>query len=117
MGTNYYLQRKKPRLVYDEYHIAKRSGGWVPHFQTSDPYHAYDADAPSYHSVEDIRKLLRSGEYVLVDEYEEAWEGEEALAELEGLCAWEGDRAPELGGPYGCYQDPEGYYFENVEFA
>lgn len=33
MGTNYYLRKVKPRLVYDEYHIAKRSAGGASAFR------------------------------------------------------------------------------------
>lgn len=118
MGVNYYLRASKPRLVFDEYHIAKVSAGWRPHFQDSEdalnaPRSEDEPQAPSYHSVADIRNLIRSGDYTIVDE-----EGEEAPdpeAELDAIAAWCPDgRDPSLGG--GDYLDPEGYRFSRVYF-
>lgn len=134
MGTNFYLRRVEPREVHDEYHIAKRSAGWRIHFQDSEAYKHDEVPAPSYHSVADIRSLLKSGEYQLADEYGTTWEpGSESLEEFAELCAWNGgpkftepareylgayDNPP--GVPYdhaGGYRDPEGYRFDSREFS
>lgn len=140
MGTNFYLRRVKPREVHDEYHIAKRSGGWKIHFQDSTEYqnefYGDGPEPPSYHSVGDIRKLLESGEYQLSNEYGDVYEpGYESLREFDELCQWNGgprftqpavpyngryDNPP--GVPYdhcgtGGYRDPDGYYFDSREFC
>lgn len=91
MGTNFYLRRVKPREVHDLMHIAKRSAGWVIHFQDStDGYAEPHDDAPeppAFHSVADIRDLLESGDWQLADEYGDVWEpGEESLREFDKLC-------------------------------
>lgn len=134
MGTNYFLRKTKPRLVYDEYHIAKQSAGWRIHFQDSEAYR-FDEDAPSYHSVDDIRRLLESGEYELADSYGRTW-GELSVAEFEDLCKWNGgahcdgkpfsdyphgeppwDHFPGSPGCLGGYRDPQGFFFEPGEFS
>lgn len=133
MGTNFYLRRVKPREVHDLMHIAKRSGGWLIHFQDSAAGYAEPHDdapePPAFHSVADIRNLLASGEWQLADEYGESWEpGEESLREFDQLCKWRG--GPQFDGnpigsyPYGeppyehtgGYVDPEGYQFTSVYF-
>lgn len=138
MGTNHYLRRVRPRELHDEYHICKTSGGWVVHFQDStahqDEHHGDDGWAPpSFHSVADIRDLLKTGEWQISNEYSEVCEpGEESLREFERLCAWRGGKAfegkppnpryPEGDPPYesvrlnGSYRDPEGYLFTTEDF-
>ena len=105
MGTNFYLQRKKP-TIRESVHIGKRSFGWLMHWDACDESmwprwcdtdHScsfddeYEPKLPhSIHSVEDIRSFLRTGEWELVNEYGEVsadWEGE-----LEKLCAWDGGK-------------------------
>lgn len=75
MGTNFYIKRKKPRRVYDEYHIAKRSMGWKPSFEGYENTGEYD-DRPSIRSVADIKELVDSGEYEIRSEYGDvlAWD-------------------------------------------
>lgn len=68
MGTNFYIRKTKLREVYDEYHIAKTSCGWLPSFQAYTPYCKWD-ERPSIHSVSDIKKLVDEGSYTIVDEY------------------------------------------------
>ena len=144
MGTNFYLRRVKPREVYDEYHIAKRSAGWRIHFQDSTTYTdqwwrgSDEPEPPSYHSVADIRALLESGEYQLSDEYGRTWEpGWDSVAEFLELCKWMGgsgftapavEKIPDApydnppGVPYdhgrwpGEYRDSEGYCFDSGDF-
>ena len=136
MGTNFYIRRVKPREVHDLMHIAKRSAGWVIHFQDStegyaDQYYD-DPEPPEFHSVADIRALLESGEWQLADEYGDAWEpGEESLREFDELCRWRGGPAfeanpvgeyPHGDPPYEStfgpsdYVDPEGFRFTSVYF-
>lgn len=134
MGTNFYLRRVKPREVHDEYHIAKRSGGWVIHFQDSTPYR-FDDNAPSYHSVDDIKRLLESGEWQLSDEYGNVFDpGDESVEKLKDLCSWvgggrfEGKTPKRYEGvndyksdrpliPSHHYRDPQGFCFDSEEFS
>lgn len=128
MGTNFYLRRVKPREVYDEYHIAKRSAGWRIHFQNSDWYHPSEPNnltepgryapcqlhwpdegevPPHYRSVADIRALLESGEFQLADEYGTTWgAGAASVAEFEELCRWMGGSDLD-GKECSAYQDGE----------
>lgn len=138
MGTNYYIKRVKPRLVYDEYHIAKISAGWRVHFEAYPhsaedyPYEPCDEERPEVASVADIRALLESGEYRLTNENYEEWEpGPDSLEKLDELLAWNGGpafdgrpcgRYPDGEPPYendglpGSYRDPEGFVFSMCEF-
>lgn len=68
MGTNFYLRNKKPRLVYDETHIAKTSWGWKPSFEQ----HIGEIE-----SVRQLKTAYDSGEYTIVDEYGEEYSWEE----------------------------------------
>ena len=133
MGTNFYIRRVEPREVHDLMHIAKRSAGWVIHFQDSeDGYDEPLEDAPeppAFHSVADIRRLLESGEWQLCDEYGDVREpGADSLRAFDELCAWMGGDGfgwsgtppnpnyPEGEPPYesvfpGSYRDPDGYIF------
>lgn len=67
MGTNFYLRKKKPRLVYDEIHIAKTSFGWKPTFECHEG---------EIESVRQLKTAYDSGEYTIIDEYgdEYTWE-------------------------------------------
>lgn len=68
MGTNFYLRKKKPRLVYDEIHIAKTSWGWKPTFECHEG---------EIESVKQLKTAYDSGEYTIVDEYDEEYSWEE----------------------------------------
>lgn len=139
MGTNHYLRRVRPREVHDEYHICKTSGGWVVHFQDSteaqgEVYDDGELVPPSFHSVADIRNLLKTGEWQISNEYGDVCApGEESLRELDRLCAWRGGprfedkppnpNYPDGDPPYehvmlrGAFRDPEGYLFTTGEFS
>lgn len=139
MGTNYYLQRKKPTL-HETIHIGKRSFGWAMHWDSCDEInwprwcdedHSYsfgpDGDGAepvlphSIHSVEDIRAYLRTGEWDLVNEYGEVYD--DPLAKIDELCQWDGGKEGwnrnnpdkpatwELSIPSG-YRDSEGQVFD-----
>lgn len=134
MGTNFYLRRVKPREVHDEYHIAKQSAGWLIHFQDSTPYQEWN-DAPSYHSVDDIMRLLESGEWQISDEYGCVIEpGEDSVKKFEKLCSWVGGKRFEGNEPkpysrfddckddrpfipHHDYRDPQGFCFDRQEFS
>lgn len=131
MGTNFYLRQKQP-TVRRTIHIGKRSWGWLFHWDSCDEidYPRWcDEDRDQYvhelphsiKSVEDIRAYLRTGEWELVDEYDNVlpdWE-----AEIEGFCQWDGgksswnERHPDkpvkwhVQVPSG-YRDSEGQIFD-----
>lgn len=116
MGTNYYLRRVKPREVYDEYHICKCSAGWKVHFQDSTEYR-WEEDAPSYHSTEDIKYLLSTGEYQLMNEYDDIFDpGEASLEKFNKVLNHEpdGDESYVTGSDY---RDARGYLFTAAEFC
>lgn len=116
MGTNYYLRRVKPREVYDEYHICKCSAGWKVHFQDSSEY-KWKENAPSYHSTEDIKYLLSTGEYQLVNKYGDLTEpGAESLAAFHKLLKHEPD-SDESRVTSDDYKDVNGYLFTPAEFC
>ena len=132
MGTNFYLRRKQP-TIRQTVHIGKRSWGWKFHWDSCDEtnYPRWCDEDPDWedakslpHSitcVEDIRAYLRTGDWELVDEYNEVHEDWEA--EIEGFVNWDGgrdawnERHPdepvewELKEPSG-YHDREGQVFD-----
>lgn len=109
MGTNFYIRRTEPRLVYDEYHVAKTSAGWLPSFEAHSSYEG--DDRPSVHSVADIKALVDSGAYTIVDEYGDGYD-------------WDGfaERVLEFGDEFNCrshtnaYVDPQGFEFLEYEY-
>lgn len=111
MGTNFYIQRTKPREVYDEYHIAKTSGGWLPSFEAYTPCGEWD-ERPAVHSVSDIKTLVESGDYVIIDEYDTEYD-------------WDGftERVLEFGDDFHNrshhpdFKDPQGYEFLCCEYS
>ena len=131
MGTNFYLRQKQP-TIRRTIHIGKRSCGWLFHWDSCDEidYPRWcDEDTDQYvyelphsiKSVEDIRAYLRTGEWELVDEYDNVlpdWE-----AEIDGFCQWDGgksswnERHPDrpvkwdVHVPSG-YRDSEGQIFD-----
>lgn len=72
MGTNYYLRKKKPRIVYDEVHLAKRSYGWHPLFQKSVDVCCLD----------DVRMAVEEGDCVIVDEDGDEFSYDEFIAKV-----------------------------------
>ena len=65
MGTNYYAVKVKPTLYNRKIHIGKSSYGWLFLFH----------DCECFHSYPQVKRFLddcvRTGEYVLFDEYGE----------------------------------------------
>lgn len=111
MGTNFYIRKTKPLEVYDEYHIAKTSCGWLPSFQAYTPCGEWD-ERPSIHSVSDIKALVDSGDFVIVDECDEVYD-------------WDGftKRVLEFGNDFHCrshhpdFKDQQGYEFISCDYS
>lgn len=99
MSTGWYIRKLKPRTVYDKFHIAKTmahktviekykngSDGWLANMSLD-----LDIDSdprPSVYGMYDIRRLIVSGEYELVDEYGESYgTGIKGLKEFDRLVA------------------------------
>lgn len=95
MGTNFYMRRAKPILCFPEFHIAKRSYGWKPLFESNgddeDVYHL-ETERPVVHSIDDVRGYVESGEWVIVDEYGTEFEFDEFMRYLNENFRNEGDR-------------------------
>ena len=117
MGTNIYMRRKEPRMVpmYDEVHVCKLSGGWRVHFDgSSAEQNEYDEHAPHIGSMDDLRGYLSTGEWELVDEYDEPTTLERVL---------EHDRYMRDGKLWNTrvsmdnYYDREGYPWSRWEFS
>ena len=66
MGTNFYLRHDSRYGEIQEIHIAKTSCGWLPLMQTS----------RNINSVKDIKSAYDTGDFIIVDEYDEeyTWE-------------------------------------------
>ena len=67
MGTNYYAVRTTPTTWESEWriHIGKSSAGWLFLFQDCDYFHTYPQ------VVKWLDDNVRSGNYVLMNEYDE----------------------------------------------
>lgn len=122
MGTNYYIRKARPVEAYPTFHVCKLSMGWNVHFQDSEDNadSCAGAECPAFHSAADIGNLLSSGEWVLVDENGNSWEGDAALEEFGSVCSWRGgDRceSPRDGYLGRDYRDPEGFLFSSVDFS
>jgi len=123
MGTNYYAVKKEP-TIRESVHLCKRSFGWKTSWQATDENEVgrwCDRDPSiddegrhvdelhslphSIHSVDDIRSLMRTGEWLLVDEYGAVYDDwESKIDDLESR-SYEGDFEPrdhvaECGGGF-----------------
>lgn len=76
MGTNYYAEKKKPRIVkvYDKIHLGKSSYGWRFLFQEQDEFHNFE-------QFKDF--ILNNKEYIIKDEYDRIIKPEELLNLIE----------------------------------
>lgn len=112
MGTNYYLKATRPREVYDEVHIAKCSSGWKPSFQASDETEF----TPAVNSVDDMQRLVESGEWVIEDEEHRAITWDEFV---DKVLNWESERNCRSNMSTGLrtYHDPQGYEFIRDEYS
>ena len=72
MSTDMFIRRTKPTLTFPEFAVARRSGGAVKIIDDGDPLWTFeDASRPVVRSVDDLVRIVDSGEWELVDEYDE----------------------------------------------
>ena len=107
MGTNIYIRRKKPRMVpeYDTTHVAKLSYGWRVMFDGSSMNGGYGVRIGS---IDDLRACLATGEWELIDEYDEATTLDEVMAHNDNTFNIRSD---------GDYYDREGNPWTRSEFS
>jgi hypothetical protein len=104
--------------VYDETHVCKLSYGWRAHFDASsmypEPWDEPDKEAPRIGSMADLRGYLDTGEWELVDEYDEKTTLEEVLEHDKYECDGE-----LWNTRVSCddYYDREGYPWSRREFC
>lgn len=73
MSTNFYLRRTKPILCFPEFHIGKRSFGWIGTLEGNkrrEDLFSFDTERPVVNGLSDIRAAVESGEWEIYDEYE-----------------------------------------------
>ena len=72
MSTGFYIRRTKPTLTFPEFEVAMRSGGTTRITDDGDTmWHFDDATRPVVRSIDDLVRLVDSGEWELIDEYDE----------------------------------------------
>ena len=119
MGTNFYLQNKKPRLVHDLTHIAKTSAGWQP---------VFECHAGEIESVRQLKTAYDSGEYTIVDEYGDEYDWDEFdqrvlqwgdRPDVEPICHvdYERNHPDRFFTEPMHYHDEDGYDFCTREFS
>lgn len=124
MGINYYLRAKKPVEYYPTYHIAKRSYGWLPLFQAIPEGDMSPIDEEEdgvytqlpIRSFGDIRKLVSSGDYEIIDEYDRTYTWEEFYKEVASPYKQEPQRQSHKTSGLNVYTDLEGYEFTPQDF-
>lgn len=119
MGTNFYLQSRIPRQVYDRYHVAKTSWGWRPLFQENPEtdercYEDYDEQL-EISSVADFKAAYDTGNYAIVDEYGEEYAWEEFESRVLQWCP--DGKVHEGSYDYPVHIDENGYEFMADEFC
>lgn len=124
MSTNYYIRRTKPILTFPEFHIGKRSYGWRGLFEANsrtDDVFEYETERPVIHSLDDIRSYVESGEWEIVDEYEERVSYERFVEIMTKPFASEIENGIELKGhsspTFGTYIDRKGNEWTQTEFS
>lgn len=108
MGTNYYAVKKEPHVFDRELHIGKSSIGWRFLFHDCEEFHTY----PQF--VKWADEHIRTGEYVLLDEYDKEHTVDELLDLIERKQE-EGKNNPE-NFYYGT-RNIDGYRFTEGEFS
>lgn len=76
MGTNYFAVQKEP-TVYEPIHIGKSSMGWLFHFHDCEYWHTF----PQFKAW--LENHVDTGEYVILDEYDEQISKEKLLELIE----------------------------------
>ena len=109
MGTNYYAVRVEPSLYNRVIHIGKSSAGWLFCFQSCDEFRTF----PQFKRFLDME--VRSGNYVIFDEYNKKVDPDWLLKLIENK---QGDKH--------CLENPDnftwnrnidGYRFTESEFS
>lgn len=71
MSTSFYIRRTKPILTFPEFEVALRSGGVTRINDDGDTMWHFDDDSrPVARSLEDLVRIVDSGEWELIDEYD-----------------------------------------------
>ena len=124
MSTNYYIRRTKPILTFPEFHIGKRSYGWRGLFEANsnmDDTFEYETERPVIHSLDDIKAYVESGEWEIVDEYEEQIGYDEFVEIMTKPFASEIENGIELKGhsspTFGTYIDRKGNEWTQIRFS
>lgn len=123
MGTNYYLKRTKPILCFPEFHVGKKSAGWLGLFEatgTNDFHFEFETQKPAVTCVEDIRAAVASGEWELVDEYGDLVDVDKFIDFMMNGWEWERDVGKDLrihSDHLDTYRDREGAEFTRTEFS
>ncbi len=121
LSVNYYIRKVDPIEVRPEFHIGKRSCGWKPLFETyhSDmPYTCrIDVDRPYIDRVSDIKALVESGEWEIIDEYDEVVTYEQFIDHMDTDYDVETERKSHMGIGLGAYCGIDGREYTDEEFS
>lgn len=72
MSTDLYIRRTKPILTFPEFEVARRSGGATRISDRGDTLWYFEDDSrPVARSIDDLVRIVDSGEWELIDEYDE----------------------------------------------
>lgn len=104
MGTNYYAVKNKP-TVRPPLHIGKSSWGWRFNFHACDEFHTF----PQFRKWLDDH--VKTGEYVLMDEYDEVVTVEDLLSLIESK---QSNKNPDN---FRYSRNVDGYRFSEGEFS
>lgn len=121
MSTNYYIRKVKPIEVRPEFHIGKRSCGWKALFESyhSDAQYVYNVgvDRPYVDRVSDIKALVESGEWEIIDEYDETVTYEQFIDHMDTDYDIEAERKSHLEIGIGAYRGVDGREYTDREFS
>lgn len=121
MSVNYYIRKVDPIEVRPEFHIGKRSYGWKPLFETyhSDMPYTYGVDVgrPYIDRVSDIKALVESGEWEIIDEYDEVVTYEQFIDHMDTDYDVETERKSHMGVGLGAYCGIDGREYTDEEFS
>lgn len=120
MSTNFYLRRTKPILTFPEFHIAKRSHGWKPLYEANsmaDDVWSFETERPVVKSVDDIKSYVDSGEWEIVDAYDNVMEYDEFKSYMDTDFELEGERREHSGMGYPISIDEHGNEWLGAEFS
>lgn len=121
MGLNFYLRRTRPIEVTPEFHIGKRSYGWLPSFEANDSdrdFWPVECDRPVVNSVDDISRYVESGDWEIVDEEDRGYTFAEFIHYIDDDFPSETENGIERRG-HGIdhYKDPTGHEFYRGDFC